>query len=260
MDLLEARWSAGIRHPWEQARARALGRALRAQGLAAGPPLAVLDVGCGDAYTARQALTLADCPVERLVGVDEALTQVEVEALRERHPGLRLELDWAAVAGERFDLLLLLDVVEHVREDRDFLARLVGEHLIEGGAALITVPAWDALFSAHDRFLGHFRRYDAQTLAALARSTGLAVQAQGYFFASLLLPRAASLAWERLRGPKDQRGLGGWRGGRLLTGLLTTALDADNRLLQGLERHGIRVPGLSTWAFCRAGVESPGEA
>lgn len=91
-----------------------------------------------------------------------------------------------------FNLILIMDVLEHTKDDAAVL-RDVAKHLAPGGYVFITVPAHRWLFSAHDRFLGHYRRYTktslAQTIAACAE---LEILTHHYYYASIL-PFAAPL-------------------------------------------------------------------
>ncbi len=90
-----------------------------------------------------------------------------------------------------FDLVCLLDVLEHVEDDAAALAAAAA--LVRpGGHLLLTVPAYAWLFGAHDRSHHHFRRYTAGRLASLARSCGLTVRRAGYFN-TLLFPLAAAV-------------------------------------------------------------------
>lgn len=70
-------------------------------------------------------------------------------------------------AGERFDALLYIDVLEHIEDDRGELVRAAA-HLEPGGKLVVLAPAHQSLFSEFDRAIGHFRRYDRRSLAALA--------------------------------------------------------------------------------------------
>lgn len=70
-------------------------------------------------------------------------------------------------ASERFDALLYIDVLEHIEDDRDELVRAAA-HLEPGGKLVVLAPAHQSLFSEFDRAIGHFRRYDRRSLAALA--------------------------------------------------------------------------------------------
>lgn len=80
-----------------------------------------------------------------------------------------------------FDLVLMLDVLEHIEHDEDALIAL-NQILSPEGFAIITVPALMSLWSAHDEVNHHFRRYTAANLETLLRSTGFKVHRLHYFF------------------------------------------------------------------------------
>ena len=111
-------------------------------------------------------------------------------------PGLGVELDEDALAekigfGERrYDLIALLDVLEHVDQDEASLVALRGR-LAAGGQLLVTVPAVPWLWSDHDVLHHHKRRYTHDALAGVAAAAGLRVEASGYFN-SLLFPLAVA--------------------------------------------------------------------
>jgi SAM-dependent methyltransferase len=97
-----------------------------------------------------------------------------------------------------FDLVCLLDVLEHIDEDLATL-RAVRALLAPGGKALVTVPAYRWLWSEHDEFLHHKRRYTAGELRRKAEAAGLAVGMLSYFN-TLLFPLAAAARLLRLKG------------------------------------------------------------
>ena len=72
----------------------------------------------------------------------------------------------ALSAGERFDCILYIDVLEHIEDDVGELAR-AAPALAEGGSLVVLCPAFQTLFSAMDTALGHYRRYTARTLSAV---------------------------------------------------------------------------------------------
>jgi hypothetical protein len=90
----------------------------------------------------------------------------------------------------------LMDVVEHIEDDRGFLAELTGK--LEPGARLvITVPALTSLWSGWDVALGHFRRYDKPSLRRAVAGLPLREIESSY-----LHPEMLPLAWVRkLRRP-----------------------------------------------------------
>ena len=123
---------------------------------------------------------------ERLVLTDtreEYLTR-----LRRRFAGrsnvsvarLYLPDDDSAVAGQRFDTVICLNVLEHVDDDISALQairRLLGP----GGRLVLLVPALQALYGTIDRALGHHRRYKRDGLADLLRATGFKLAHIEYF-------------------------------------------------------------------------------
>ncbi len=92
-------------------------------------------------------------------------------------------------AGEKFDLICLFDVLEHIEEDLDTLIA-VKKLLAERGRILITVPAYRWLWSAHDEFLHHKRRYNTSEIKAKTKEAGLRALKISYFN-SLLFPLVA---------------------------------------------------------------------
>lgn len=92
-------------------------------------------------------------------------------------------------AGEKFDLICLFDVLEHVDEDVETLIAVKGL-LAEGGRVLVTVPAYRWFWSAHDVFLHHKRRYSATELNQKIAASGLHPIKISYFN-TILFPFAA---------------------------------------------------------------------
>ena len=83
-------------------------------------------------------------------------------------------------AGQTFDLIALLDVLEHLDEDAAALSALRAR-LKPGGWLLITVPAYPFLWSRHDELHHHKRRYVARGLRSVIEDAGYRVQYLSYF-------------------------------------------------------------------------------
>jgi SAM-dependent methyltransferase len=247
MDLSERRHDQAERHPWEQSRALAVERIVRRGGTAV---QSILDYGCGDAYTGR--VLLERLRAESLVGVDVYLTPEDCARYSAGDRRVELHRNDEALEGRFFDLALLCDVIEHVDDDVSLL-RLVKARLRAQGRILVTVPAFQMLFTAQDRALKHLRRYTLFGLEKSLRAADLTVISSGYLFGSLLVVRAAEKLLELAgRTPADVQGIGKWNGGRLSTRMVAGALGADNALLLALARRRVKLPGLSAWALCAA--------
>ncbi|MBI5255465.1 MAG: methyltransferase domain-containing protein [Burkholderiales bacterium] len=105
----------------------------------------------------------------------------------------------------RFALVCLLDVLEHIADDRAALAR-AARLLAPGGRLLVTVPAYRWLWSAHDTAHQHHRRYTAASLRGVAEAAGLRVQRIGHFNTLLFPLIALARLAQRLRGAADAEG------------------------------------------------------
>ena len=185
-----------------------------------------------------------------LLGFDIHLTDAQCESRSKAK--VTYSNDWNSAAERSFELCLLCDVVEHVADDRALLST-VRERLNVDGYVLITVPAFQALFTSHDRALNHFRRYTRRQLESLIADAGLDLEASGYLFGSLLPGRASAKLVEALK-PKaeaDDFGIGTWKASKTVTSLFETLLNWDNSFLLGLACRGIKLPGLSAWALCK---------
>jgi SAM-dependent methyltransferase len=244
MDLSEIR-NSSVRHPWEIARAVAIERILRTANVR---PHAVLDYGCGDGFTGERVLSATGA--KQLLGFDIHLTDAQCKAYSRAE--VNYSNDWASVAQRSFDLCLLCDVIEHVEDDRALLG-VARERVTEGGMLLITVPAFQVLFSNHDRALKHFRRYTVGQLERVIASAGLEVEASGYLFCSLLPARGATKLLEAVqsKAEQDDFGIGTWNRSRPVSTVVEAVLNWDNAALLSLASRGIKIPGGSAWALCK---------
>jgi SAM-dependent methyltransferase len=235
------------RHPWEVARAAFLLDVLQGEGglqTPAGFPARVLDVGSGDAYVARSLLARVEA---RVCCWDLHFTDDDLASLARIHG---VTPSRQAPEGT-FDAALLLDVIEHVEDDVALVAD-VAARVRPGGFVLVSVPAWPALFSAHDVALHHHRRYSPAACRDVVARAGLDIVQSGGFFHGLIAPRAAAVAIEKVAGRKPARaGVGGWNGGDVVTGAIVAALRAEQVASAFFARRGVDVPGLSFFALCR---------
>lgn len=148
------------------------------------PPNArILEIGCG---TGGNLEMLAAFGKVRGMEMDAAARELAAQKSQNR-----VEIRAGACpndipfAGEQFDLICLFDVLEHIAEDEETLSALHGL-LAPGGKLLITVPAYPWLWSAHDVFYHHKRRYTRKELIAKARDAGLSIRRASHFNACLL--------------------------------------------------------------------------
>jgi len=141
----------------------------------------ILDVGCGDALLWPKLVRFGEVagiePDGRLVSPNNPdCTRIEVAGFLE-----------AKEPRPAHDLLLMLDVLEHIEDESAALER-VRELLRPGGLYVLTVPAFMWLWSHHDVLNGHFRRYTARSLRRALTDAGFTVHRLHYFFVWTLVP------------------------------------------------------------------------
>lgn len=85
---------------------------------------------------------------------------------------------------KKYDLIILLDVIEHIKEPKKFLNRL-GKILKKRGIIILGVPAYNFLWSVHDEKLNHYRRYTWKLIEEESKDFKIAKR---YGFNYLLLP------------------------------------------------------------------------
>ena len=165
-------------HFWTLARNSIVQRLVREDGP---PDPVVLDVGCGRGLTVA-ALRKAGL---ECWGVEAADAPVAAEL----QPFVFSPRDAFTLPEElrsRVDVILLLDVVEHLQSPGAFLADCV-RHFPHLASLVVTVPARRELWSNYDDFFGHFARYDRASLLALLAPLHPGRIEAGYFF-HLLYP------------------------------------------------------------------------
>jgi SAM-dependent methyltransferase len=161
-------------HWWWQARRRFVDGWL--ETMAARRPLTrILDIGCGNGLYFDHLSRYGEP-----WGVENDASLVDPAGKWTSH--IRLEaFDGAYRDERRYDLILMLDSLEHIEDDRAAAARAAAL-LAPGGFLFLTVPALPSLWSVHDEANKHFRRYTRVTLGATLASAGLVVERMNYYF------------------------------------------------------------------------------
>jgi len=93
---------------------------------------------------------------------------------------LYLPTELGALAGQQFDTIICLNVLEHVDDDVSSL-KAMRRMLAPGGRLILLVPALPALYGTMDKALGHHRRYQRAPLTSLLQATGFRVAHVEYF-------------------------------------------------------------------------------
>jgi SAM-dependent methyltransferase len=187
----------------------------------------VLDIGAGSGFFSR--FLLARAVAESAMCVDIGYTQDRDEICNGKPLQFR-----RAVAENGADLVLAMDVMEHVA-DEEALMRPVIDAVASGTRFVVTVPAFRFLWSDHDVFLGHYRRYTLTEIETTLRRCGLSVDWGHYYYAAVFAPAAAVRLMGRLRrrraAPKSQL-----RKHSVLTNAVLTGLCALERPIMRFNR------------------------
>jgi SAM-dependent methyltransferase len=155
----------------------------------------VLEVGCG---TGHNLAMLGRFGTIEACELDKCARALASKRLGKRVKDARLP-DLSMFDRNGFDLVALLDVLEHVPDDIGSL-RAIHRRLKPGGALLLTVPANPWMWSAHDVAHHHFRRYTRAGLSRLFMQAGFEVQLLSYFNSLLYPPIAAVRLLNKARG------------------------------------------------------------
>lgn len=148
--------------------------------------------------------------------------------------------------GTDANLVLMMNVLEHVEDDLGLLNEYIGK-VNRGTRFLITVPAFRFLWSRHDEFLGHYRRYTLPQVTNLMQRAGLVVEYRAYYF-GLVLPLVAAkrLVNNLSRHTTDESQSDLKQHNVLINGVLTIICRAELQLFRFN-----RLAGLSVFCLAR---------
>lgn len=185
---------------------------------------AILEVGCGRGFVVGSLRNAGlDC-----WGVEAA--RVEPIASAAAFVRTRVHADQLPEAErQRYDTILLLDVIEHLPDTVGFLRGLV-DAFPALSRVIVTVPARPELWSNYDAYFGHFKRYTHPMLVDLANTLGWKVLRLSYFFHLLYLP-----AWllTHVKGSRATRLTPPGPAMRTVHRLISVGMLADYYLLPG---------------------------
>lgn len=164
-------------HFWFRWRFEALMRQLVDLELPIHRNLRALDVGCGTGALRAQ--------IEAATAWDVDVTDLDFDALRHVPNGRGRSLyydisDQRSELHQRYDVVLLFDVLEHIEETHAFICSVLF-HLKPGGVMLVNVPAARWLYSHYDRIVGHVRRYDKPRLRREFRAFRVSIRDMRYW-------------------------------------------------------------------------------
>lgn len=142
----------------------------------------IAEIGCGHGLLQRQ---VEDAHNREVIGLD-----LNEYALRRNISRMSQIFCYdifqkEATFREKFGLILLFDVLEHIEDEQRFMEAVL-YHLAFHGRVIINVPCGRWLYSTYDRVVGHVRRYSVRSLSNAARRSGLSLESYTYWGLPLL--------------------------------------------------------------------------
>lgn len=147
-------------------------------------PSAILDVGAGSGFFSKKLLSTTTAKEAWCVDISYENDADTIEFEKPIHYR-------RSINQVNADLVLLMDVLEHVDDDVGLLKDYASK-VPSGARFLISVPAFQFLWSGHDVFLEHKRRYRLNQMEGVVRQAGLTVKDGAYYFGAVF-PIAAAI-------------------------------------------------------------------
>lgn len=210
---------ASLDHFWVRRRFAVLQK-LMSSKITAARELA--EVGCGHGLLQRQ---IEDAYGKEVWGFDLNEPALKRNVSRRCRLSCYDIFQQDAALRQRFDLILLFDVLEHISDETAFLQALLF-HLAPKGNLLVNVPAGQWAYSRYDKAVGHVRRYSVRTLSKAVWSSRLTVKEWTYWGLPLVPFLALRKLW--LVGKRDQ--------GEIISGGMDSRTASANALMGILSR------------------------
>jgi SAM-dependent methyltransferase len=163
-------------------------------------PSIILDIGAGSGYFSKFLLKNTHCTEAWCVDIcynEEADAKESGKTIHYRKQ----------IGSCNSDLVLLMDVLEHVDDDVGLLSEYV-QKVPSGSTFLISVPAFPFMWSGHDEYLEHKRRYTLPQIESVVCDAGLTLKKSAYYFGVVFplaaLSRLAAGLCKRTSRPQSQ--------------------------------------------------------
>ena len=162
--------------------------------------LAILDVGCGDGLFFERLRQFGE-----VEGIESEAALVDPRGPNRSRITVA-PFDASFNPGKQYDLILMLDVLEHLDAPEEALHH-AGSLLRAGGKMVVTVPAFRMVWTNHDRLNEHRTRFTKRSFRLVAASAGMEIMEMRYFFVWLFAAKLATRMAELIlpREPRNPR-------------------------------------------------------
>lgn len=173
--IFDVMYAVETQHWWFVARRKIIEKIIKSLNLK--PDAQILDTGCGNGDNLELLGKYGE--VVAIEKNEDAVSKAKSRLVGTVFKG-DLPDNIPSEVDNNYDLIVMLDVLEHIEEDTRSLSELKNR-LNDDGTLLITVPAYQFLWSRHDELHHHKRRYTINTLKAGLQRTGWEVKYVSYF-------------------------------------------------------------------------------
>jgi SAM-dependent methyltransferase len=204
-------------------------------------PLKILDAGCGTGINLKYFQILGD-----VYGLDISKNALIFSRIRGLPSLICGSVDKLPFKNGLFNLVLALDVIEHIDEDISAVMEL-NRVLKPGGCLIITVPAFRFLWTDHDLAVHHKRRYTRSGLLNILQLGGFETERATYWNSFLFLPVATVRLLKRFYRSGDDIQTDLAKLPSPLNGLLLGLIRIENEILKRFDSP----VGISVICICR---------
>lgn len=142
--------------------------------------LTVVDFGSGSGFFAYELLEAYPDKIEKVLLVDIGYSEAEMAATR----GQMVEKMHYIPEGLNHCIVVMMDVLEHIEDDYAIL-KIIRDAVGPDSYFFITVPAFMSVWSSHDVYLGHYRRYTIPMVKKLLDHHHCPIERQYYIYGSI---------------------------------------------------------------------------
>ncbi|MBP7184052.1 MAG: methyltransferase domain-containing protein [Saprospiraceae bacterium] len=145
-------------------------------------PLTVIDFGAGSGFFSYELNDHYPDKINKIYLVDIGYSESELAETAHQ----KIQKTHFVPENVEKGIVILMDVLEHIEDDHGIAKEIASK--AKGHYFFITVPAFQGLWSGHDVFLGHYRRYTLDTLQNRLSGTGFNISKKYYIYFLLFFP------------------------------------------------------------------------
>ncbi len=163
-------------------------------------PLTVIDFGSGSGFFAYELLEAYPKYIKEVLLIDIGYSEEELEKTKQN----KVKKLHYIPKGIEDTIVIMMDVLEHIEDDYAILKE-IKDSVGNNTHYFITVPAFQSVWSTHDIYLGHYRRYTIPMLSKLLKTQHIEIHHSYYIYASIFplvwLLRRIKRSEEKMKNP-----------------------------------------------------------